>query len=254
MERARVDASRDLRSVLWVWDEAFFFGYWEYLCPLSFSLRCFGTDTGPEVFPGLLLQIVLMGAITTEGIVAGVFVSGGHTFSKSERYSVTLLQGLGIEGDAHCGSTVQHLSDRKKNSTRSNLRQLHLIQSELIEELNATGFDVRPGDLGENITTGQIDLPALPQGTLLRIGDTAVVEITGLRTPCFKIERFRKGLRSAVTEHRHGGPATLKGALMAIVVAGGVVNRDDRIGVIIPPAVRIARSSPFSPQSLSPLL
>jgi hypothetical protein len=96
-----------------------------------------------------LLQTVLMGAITTEGIVAGVFVSGGHTFSKSERHSVTLLQGLGIESDAHCGSTVQHLSDRKNDPTRPNLRQLHLIQNELIEELNATGFDVRPGDLGD---------------------------------------------------------------------------------------------------------
>jgi MOSC domain-containing protein YiiM len=175
-----------------------------------------------------------MGAITTEGIVVGVFVGGGHTFSKSERHSVTLLQGLGIEGDAHCGSTVQHLSDRKKDPTCPNLRQLHLIQTELIEELNATGFDVRPGDLGENITTGRIDLPALPQGTLLRLGLTAIVEITGLRTPCFKIQRFRKGLRSAVTEHRHAGPATLKGGLMAIVVIGGVVNRDDRIAVIVP--------------------
>jgi MOSC domain-containing protein YiiM len=77
---------------------------------------------------------------------------------------------------------VQHLRDREKYPNRPNLRQLHLIQTELIEELNATGFDVRPGDLGENITTRRIDLPALPQGTLLRIGDTAVVEITGLRS------------------------------------------------------------------------
>ena len=175
-----------------------------------------------------------MGAFTIEGIVAGVFVSGSHTFSKRERQSITLLPWLGIEGDAHCGSTVQHLSDRKKYPNRPNLRQLHLIQTELIEELNATGFDVRPGDLGENITTRRIDLPALPQGTLLRIGDTAVVEIIGLRTPCSKIERFRKGLRRAVTEHRHAGPATLKSAVMAIVGKGGVVRRDDRIGVIIP--------------------
>jgi hypothetical protein len=97
-----------------------------------------------------------MGAITTEGIVAGVFVSGAHTFSKSERHSVTLLQGLGIESDAHCGSTVQHLSDRKNDPTRPNLRQLHLIQNELIEELNATGFDVRPGDLGDISPRGRL--------------------------------------------------------------------------------------------------
>ena len=174
-----------------------------------------------------------MGAFTIEGIVAGVFVSGSHTFSKSEQQSITLLPELGIEGDAHCGSTVQHLSERKKYPNRPNLRQLHLIQSELIEELNATGFDVRPGDLGENITTGQIDLPALPQGTLPRRGHTAIVEITGLRTPCFKIERFRKGLRSAVTVHRNAGPPTLKRALLAIVVTGGLVSRDDRIVIHI---------------------
>jgi MOSC domain-containing protein YiiM len=96
-----------------------------------------------------------------------------------------------------------------------------------------TGIYVRPGDLGENITTRRIDLPALPQGMLPRIGDT-VVEITGLRTPCSKIERFRKELRRAVTEHRHAGPGTVKSAVMAIVGNGGVVRRDDRIGVIIP--------------------
>ena len=134
-----------------------------------------------------------MGAFTIEGIVAGVFVSGSHTFSKRERQSITLLPGLGIEGDAHCGSTVQHLSDRKKYPNRPNLRQLHLIQTELIEELNATGFDVRPGDLGENITTRRIDLPALPQGTLLRIGDTAVVEITPACAPrALKSRGFEK--------------------------------------------------------------
>jgi MOSC domain-containing protein YiiM len=186
----------------------------------------------PADFRGI--RIFAMGAFTIEGIVAGVFVSGSHTFSKRERQSITLLPGLGIEGDAHCGPTVQHLSDRKKYPNRPNLRQLHLIQTELIEELNATGFDVRPGDLGENITTRRIDLPALPQGALLRIGDTAVVEITGLRTPCSKIERFRKELRRVVTEHRHAGPATLKSAVMAIVGNGGVVKCDDRIVVIIP--------------------
>jgi MOSC domain-containing protein YiiM len=174
-----------------------------------------------------------MRSITTAGFVAGVSVSGSHTFSKSERQSITLLQGLGIEGDAHCGSTVQHLSDRKKDPTRPNLRQLHLIQSELIEELNAMGFDVRPGDLGENITTRQIDLPALPQGALLQLGDTAIVKITGLRTPCSKIEKFQKGLRSAVTVHRNAGPPTLKRALLAIVVTGGLVSRDDRIVIHI---------------------
>jgi MOSC domain-containing protein YiiM len=110
-----------------------------------------------------------------------------------------------------------------------------------------TGFDVRRGNLGENITTRRIDLPTLPQGTLLRIGDTAVVEITGLRTPCSKIERFRKELRRAVTEHRHAGPATLKSAVMTIVGNGGVVRRDDRIGASFPDG-RIARSSRFSPR------
>ena len=172
-----------------------------------------------------------MGAFTIEGIVAGVFVSGSHTFSKRERQSITLLPGLGIEGDAHCGSTVQHLSDRKKYPNRPNLRQLHLIQTELIEELNATGFDVRSGDLGENITTRQIDLPALPQGRLLRIGDTAVVEITGLRTPCSKIEGRR---HSRVLSW----PSLAKAASSDVMTGSAGLFPD----------VRIARSSPFSPR------
>jgi MOSC domain-containing protein YiiM len=170
---------------------------------------------------------------TGNATVFGVFASSRHTFSKHEREALTLLQGLGIEGDAHCGHTVKHVWDMKRDPTRPNLRQVHLVQSELFDELNAEGFDVRPGDLGENITTRKLDLRELAEGALLRIGDSAVVKITGLRTPCVQIERLRKGLRQAITEHRQRSPA-MKAGIMGIVITGGRVCRNDPIVVIMP--------------------
>src|SRR3546814_15253680 len=66
--------------------------------------------------------------------------------------------------------------------------------AELFDELKAKGFDVGPGEIGENILTRGLDLLGLPAGTLLTIGETAVVEVTGLRNPCIQLDRFRKGL------------------------------------------------------------
>ncbi|MFE2626216.1 MOSC domain-containing protein, partial [Streptomyces caelestis] len=128
------------------------------------------------------------------GTVTTVSAGGGHTFSKANRDSVTLLAGLGVEGDAHAGVTVKHRSRVAQDPTRPNLRQVHLIHEELFTELSGAGFTVAPGELGENLTTRGIDLLALPTGTLLRIGDDAVVEVTGLRNPCLQIEAFQEGL------------------------------------------------------------
>jgi MOSC domain-containing protein YiiM len=110
---------------------------------------------------------------------------------------------------------VKHVWDVKCDPTRPNLRQFNLLQAELLNEVNAKGFRVRPGDLGENIATQNLDLLELLEGTVLRLGDSAVAKITGLRTPCIQIERFQKNLRRAIAEHRQRSPAILKAGIKA---------------------------------------
>src|SRR3712207_5504408 len=134
------------------------------------------------------------------GVVTSVSRSPGHTFSKATQPSIRLVAGLGVEGDAHAGVTVKHRSRVAKDPTQPNLRQVHLIHAELHDELRAKGFEVAAGQMGENLTTRGIDLLGLPTGTRLRIGESAVVEITGLRNPCVQIDRFRKGLMKAVLD------------------------------------------------------
>jgi len=108
-----------------------------------------------------------------------------------------------------------------------------LIASELLDELRIGGFDIQPGDLGENISTRNVDLTALPQSTLLRIGDDAVVALAGLREPCVKIDRFRKGLRRLVSVEAGRGKV-LKHGVMGVVVAGGIVRASDPVRVSLP--------------------
>lgn len=159
-----------------------------------------------------------------------------HAFSKPLADSITLLAGLGVEGDAHCGETVKHRSRVAVNPTQPNLRQVHLIQAELFDELAHGGFRIAPGDLGENLTTRGIDLLGLPTGTRLQLGRAATIEITGLRNPCAQIERFRPGLLSAVLGRDAEGRLIRKAGVMAVVHQGGVVRPGDAIGVTLPPA------------------
>jgi MOSC domain-containing protein YiiM len=165
--------------------------------------------------------------------VLGVFASRSHTFSKSARDAVTLIEGLGIEGDSHFGATVQHLYDARRDPARPNARQVHLIQAELLDEVNAKGFRVQPGDLGENVSTSGIDLLCLPARTRLTLGRDAVIELTGLRNPCFQIDKFQKGLLAVVNNKAPGGTIRRAG-VMSVVLQGGVVRPQDRITVELP--------------------
>lgn len=163
------------------------------------------------------------------GRVIEVALSGRHAFSKTPVAQITLIEGLGVAGDAHAGATVKHRSRVARDPSQPNLRQVHLIHAELFDELAALGFAVRPADLGENITTRGIDLLGLGEGTLLRIGATAVVRVTGLRNPCSQIDRFRQGLMAATLGRDAHGDLVRKAGVMGIVVAGGEVRAGDRI-------------------------
>ena len=166
--------------------------------------------------------------------VTAVHRDGGHHFSKRPAMFIRLLAGLGVEGDAHAGATVKHRSRVAKDPNQPNLRQVHLIHGELLTELDAAGFDVAPGAMGENITTQGIDLLGLPEGAVLTIGAAARIEITGLRNPCVQIDRFWPGLMQAVLGRDAAGGLVRKSGVMAIVLAGGEVHPGDAIAVHLP--------------------
>jgi MOSC domain-containing protein YiiM len=158
----------------------------------------------------------------------------GHHFSKAVVGSIRLVEGLGVEGDGHAGATVQHRSRVRRDPTRPNLRQVHLLPDELLDELALQGYDVGPAQLGENVTTRGLDLLALPRGARLHLG-TCIVEVTGLRNPCYQIDQFRRGVLAAVVARRDDGTVVRKAGVMAVVVQGGTVGPGDRITVVLPP-------------------
>ena len=159
-----------------------------------------------------------------------------HDFSKQPEWRITLLAGLGVEGDAHSGVTVKHRSRVAADPTQPNLRQVHLIHEELIDELRGRGFDVAPGGMGENITTRGVALLELPVGARLRLGRDAVVELTGLRNPCAQLDRYRPGLMQAVLGRTPDGALVRKAGVMAVVLEGGVVASGDPVSLWLPPA------------------
>jgi hypothetical protein len=166
--------------------------------------------------------------------VAAVSAGPGHAFSKQARAAIDLLAGLGVDGDAHLGTTVQHLSRVARDPRAPNLRQVHLIQSELLAELRGSGFAVAPGDLGENVTTAGLDLLGLPSGARLRLGAEAVIEVTGLRNPCRQLDGFADGLMSAVLARGADGGLIRRAGVMAVVLHGGRVAPGDAIAVELP--------------------
>lgn len=167
-------------------------------------------------------------------VVVAVSRDGQHRFSKPPVDEITLLAGLGVEGDAHVGVTVQHRSRVAIDPSQPNLRQVHLIHAELHDELRERGFAVEPGQMGENVTTRGLDLLALPRDTILRLGPRATVQITGLRNPCNQINEFRSGMLKAVLDHDDRGQLIRKAGIMGIVLVGGPIRTGDRITVELP--------------------
>jgi MOSC domain-containing protein YiiM len=171
---------------------------------------------------------------TLSAVVLSVSRDCAHRFTKPSCEAITLLEGLGVAGDAHLGVTVQHRSRVAADPTQPNLRQVHLIHSELFAEVAAVGFTLRPGDMGENVTTAGIDLLALPRGARLQIGPDALVEVTGLRNPCAQINAFEPGLLKTMVGHDDKGQVIRKAGIMGIVLQSGVIRPGDKITVTLP--------------------
>ncbi|MBI3507418.1 MAG: MOSC domain-containing protein [Proteobacteria bacterium] len=178
-----------------------------------------------------------------QGIVVAVASKADHRFSKDLRPSIRLIAGEGVEGDAHRGVTVKHRSRVARDPTQPNLRQVHLIHAELFDELRAAGFDIAPGDLGENVATKGLALLGLATGTMLEMGDAVRLEVTGLRNPCLQLDKFRKGLMQAVLDRDAAGALVRKAGIMAVVRAGGEIRAGDAIRAVPP-------EGPFRPLEL----
>jgi MOSC domain-containing protein YiiM len=166
--------------------------------------------------------------------VAAVALAPVHGFSKTVVPSINLVAGLGVVGDAHAGAKVKHRSRAATNPDQPNLRQVHLLHAELLDELAEMGFCLAAGQVGENVLTRGVDLLALPTGTRLTLGNDAVVELTGLRNPCAQLDQFARGLTKAMIERGPGGEIVRKAGVMAIVVRGGMVAQGDAIAVVLP--------------------
>ncbi len=170
--------------------------------------------------------------------MTAVSTSPTHTMAKPNALSIRLVAGQGVEGDAHAGATVKHRSRVKRDPAQPNLRQVHLIHAELHDALRADGFDLAPGEMGENVTTQGVDLLGLPTGAKLRLGADAVIEVTGLRNPCVQLDRLRNGLMGACLDRvptDDGGTELVRLAgVMAIVLEGGEVRAGDPVVIELP--------------------
>jgi MOSC domain-containing protein YiiM len=155
--------------------------------------------------------------------------------SKPNEERIRLLAGLGVEGDAHLGETVKHRSRVRRDPARPNLRQVHLLQAELHDELRGAGFDLMPGEMGENVTTRGVDLLALPTGSRLRLGRAAVVQVTGLRNPCTQLDGLRPGLLAATLDRDDDGRLARRAGVMGVVLESGEIRPGDAIRVELPP-------------------
>jgi hypothetical protein len=173
--------------------------------------------------------------LSLEGRVVAVAADRGHHFSKPTRDRIVLVEGHGVEGDVHAGPFVRHRYLARRQPRLPNLRQVHLIPSELFEPLRTAGFAVAAGDLGENITTAGLDLERMPLGSLVGLGPTAIIELTGLRTPCVLLDRFRAGLKRQVLSSAEAGPP-FKCGVLGIVRVGGAVSAGDIARVRLPSA------------------
>jgi len=115
---------------------------------------------------------------------------------------VRLVPGSGIEGDAHAGPGI---------------RQVSLLAVEDIDSMRDRLESLEPGDFAENITTRGVDLPSLPVGTRLAIGD-AVLEISRIGKECHRGCAIRELTGDCVMPGR---------GVFAIVIEGGVITDED---------------------------
>lgn len=118
--------------------------------------------------------------------------------------SATLTAGVGLDGDKHASAASR--------------RQVLIVDREALDAL-----DLQPGMIKENLTVEGLDVMSLIPGTRIQLGETAVLEITSICEPCFRMDEIRQGLKVDL-EGRRG--------MNSIVVTGGAISVGDPITIV----------------------
>jgi MOSC domain-containing protein YiiM len=144
-----------------------------------------------------------------KGKIVSINISDKRGVRKKPVKEAILKTGFGIESDAHASSTWH--------------RQVSLLALESIKKMQDKGFKVNPGDFAENITTEGIDLPKLPVGTKMTIGENIEVEVSQIGKKCHtKCEIYNQA----------GDCVMPKEGIFVKVLKGGKIREGDEITVI----------------------
>lgn len=142
-----------------------------------------------------------------QGKIVAVCTSKNKGERKKNVDKANLLVGMGLEGDAHAG--FMH-------------RQVSLLALESIEKMRQKGLNVNPGDFAENLTTEGLDLPSLPVGTQLKIGEVLM-----------EVSQIGKVCHNRCNIYYQAGDCVMpKEGIFAIVINGGRVATGDVLEVI----------------------
>ncbi|MGI6596677.1 MAG: molybdenum cofactor synthesis domain-containing protein [bacterium] len=148
------------------------------------------------------------------GYVRAVCLSSDKGVAKKEQDEGVLMAGHGLKGDAHAGPWH---------------RQVSLLAQESVDKMIAKGLKLVPGDFGENLTTEGLDLPTLPIGTRLRVGDEALLEVTQIGKKCH---------HGCAIYQQVGDCIMPREGIFTRVLLGGKVKRGDAI--VVEPGYRLA--------------
>jgi MOSC domain-containing protein YiiM len=143
----------------------------------------------------------------TGGKIISVNVSEATGVKKSDVGECLVLEGHGLEGDAHAGDWH---------------RQVSLLAMESIDKMKDRGLDVRPGDFAENLTTQGIELVSLPVGTRLKVGEVALLEVSQIGKECTE---------PCAIYYQVGDCVMPREGIFAVVVEAGRVSVGDDIVV-----------------------
>lgn len=163
----------------------------------------------------------------TKGTVIAVCRNEQPGLPKPVVDEVKLIEDWGVEGDYHAGKLVRHRYLAKKDPTQPNVRQVLLIDTQILAEIKQAGIDVGSGMLGDNMTVEGLEVMTLPPGTRLAIGK-ALLEVTEVRIPCAQLNGLDKGLLKASVA-REAGEKRFRAGIMTRVLKGGQVRAGDEV-------------------------
>lgn len=130
------------------------------------------------------------------------------SFNRHPLPEAMLLAGYGIDGDRKGGHPN---------------RNLNVMDQEMLATLAAEGYPTGPGVLGENLIVSGVQISSLAEGTRVRVGLEAVIEVVRLREPCYKLTALDARMPESVVE---------RVGVMARVVESGVIRVGDAVAVL----------------------